>query len=63
MTLTWETQKIVYVLFGSVLALQLHNSARRVPRPSNGRAPLIKVLHVLLGLSGGAAERMAANLV
>jgi O-antigen ligase len=31
MTLTWETQKIVYVLFGSVLALQLHDSARRGP--------------------------------
>jgi O-antigen ligase len=31
MTLTWETQKIGYVLFGSVLALQLHNSARRAP--------------------------------
>jgi O-antigen ligase len=29
MTLTWENQKIVYVLFGSVLALQLHDSARR----------------------------------
>ncbi|HEX2741534.1 MAG TPA: hypothetical protein VHM69_13900, partial [Rubrobacter sp.] len=29
MTLTWETQKIGYVLFGSVLALQLHNSIRR----------------------------------
>jgi O-antigen ligase len=31
MTLTWETEKIGYVLFGSVLALQLHNSARRAP--------------------------------
>ncbi len=30
LTLTWESEKIVYVLFGSVLALQLHNSARRV---------------------------------
>ena len=30
MTLTWESEKIVYVLFGSVLALQLHiDSARR----------------------------------
>jgi O-antigen ligase len=29
MTLTWENQKIVYVLIGSVLALQLHDSARR----------------------------------
>ena len=28
MTLTWESYKIVYVLFGSVLALQLNNSAR-----------------------------------
>jgi O-antigen ligase len=33
MTLPWEKEKIVYVLFGSVLALQLHNSARRVPWP------------------------------
>ena len=31
MTLTWENEKIVYVLFGSVLALQLHNLARRAP--------------------------------
>ena len=29
MTLPWEDGKIVYVLFGSVLALQLHDSARR----------------------------------
>jgi O-antigen ligase len=29
MALTWENQKIMYVLFGSVLALQLHDSARR----------------------------------
>ena len=27
----WETEKSLYVLFGSVLALQLHDSARRVP--------------------------------
>jgi O-antigen ligase len=33
MTLTWESNKIVYVLFGSVLALQLHYSARRAPSP------------------------------
>jgi O-antigen ligase len=31
MTLTWESKEIVYVLFGSVLALQLHDSARRAP--------------------------------
>ena len=31
MTLTWESKEIVYVLFGSVLALQLHNSAQRAP--------------------------------
>jgi O-antigen ligase len=31
LTLTWEKQIIVYILFGSVLALQLHNSARRPP--------------------------------
>ena len=29
MALTWENQKIVFILFGSVLALQLHDSARR----------------------------------
>jgi O-antigen ligase len=34
MTLTWEHHKVVYVLFGSVLALQLHYSARRAPPPS-----------------------------
>jgi O-antigen ligase len=33
MTLSWEQEKIVYVLLGSVLALQLHASARRVPSP------------------------------
>lgn len=31
MTLTWDDQKVVYFIFGSILALQLHNSARRVP--------------------------------
>ncbi len=31
MTQPWEKEKIVYILFGSVLALQLHNSARRAP--------------------------------
>jgi O-antigen ligase len=30
-TLTWENEKIVYVLIGSVLALQLHDSARSAP--------------------------------
>jgi hypothetical protein len=34
MTQPWEDQKIVYVLLGSVLALQLHDSARRVPSPA-----------------------------
>ena len=29
LTLTWENQKIVYVLIGSVLTLQLHDSTRR----------------------------------
>jgi O-antigen ligase len=29
MALSWEDQKIVFILFGSVLALQLHDSARR----------------------------------
>jgi hypothetical protein len=29
MALTWENQKIVFILFGSVLALRLHDSARR----------------------------------
>ena len=31
MTLSWESYKLMYVLFGSVLALQLHDSARRAP--------------------------------
>ncbi len=31
LTLTWEKEKVVYVLLGSVLVLQLHNSARRAP--------------------------------
>jgi hypothetical protein len=31
MTLSWEKNKMVYFLFGSVLALQLHYSGRRVP--------------------------------
>jgi hypothetical protein len=31
MTLSWESQKIVYVLFGSVLALQLRDSALHTP--------------------------------
>ena len=31
MTLPWEDAKIVYFLFGSVLALQLHNLGRRAP--------------------------------
>jgi O-antigen ligase len=33
MTLTWEKQKLVYILFGTVLALQLHDSARRATSP------------------------------
>jgi O-antigen ligase len=39
MTLTWETHKIVYVLFGSVLALQLHNMARRAPSLAGREGP------------------------
>jgi O-antigen ligase len=31
MTLSWEGEKIVYILFGSVLALQLHDSALHAP--------------------------------
>jgi len=38
MTLSWESQKIVYVLFGSVLALQLHASARLSPSPDEHEA-------------------------
>ena len=44
LTLTWEAHKIVYILFGSFLALQLHNSTRSarsvVDRegPSTGKA-------------------------
>jgi O-antigen ligase len=39
MTLSWENQKIVYVLIGSVLALQLHDSAREAPSSAERRAP------------------------
>jgi len=40
MTLTWETHKVAYVLFGSVLTLQREdNTARGAPRPPSGRAP------------------------
>jgi O-antigen ligase len=38
----WEDQKIVYVLFGSVLALQLHDSARRAPSPAERESPADK---------------------
>ena len=33
LTLTWEKYEIVYVLLGSILALQLHYSARGAPSP------------------------------
>lgn len=42
MTLTWETQKIGYVLFGSVLALKLHDSAQGASSPSSARTPAAK---------------------
>lgn len=35
-TLTWEHHKVVYVLFGSVLALQLHYSAGHAPSEREG---------------------------
>lgn len=38
MTLPWENNKLVYGLFGSVLALQLHYSARRAPPVSEQEA-------------------------
>ena len=65
MTLPWENEKIVYVLFGSVLALQLHNSARRAPSVRQARgAPLIRVVHVVSDFAGGGgAETVAANLL
>ena len=34
MTLPWANHKMVYFLFGSVLALQLHYSDRRTPSPA-----------------------------
>ena len=42
MTLSWESEKIVYVLFGSVLALQLHDSAQDASSPSSRRATAAK---------------------
>jgi putative inorganic carbon (hco3(-)) transporter len=39
MTLSWESHKIVYILFGSVLALQLHNSAQRAPSLDKHEGP------------------------
>ena len=39
MTLSWEAHKIVYVLFGSVLALQLHDSAPRASSPAGREGP------------------------
>jgi O-antigen ligase len=39
MALTWENQKIVFILFGSVLALQLHDSARRAPSLDKPEGP------------------------
>ena len=39
MALTWENQKIVFILFGSVLALQLHDSARRAPSRDKPEGP------------------------
>jgi O-antigen ligase len=39
MTLTWETHKMVYFLFGSVLALQLQYATRRAPSDSKHERP------------------------
>jgi hypothetical protein len=39
LTLSWESHKIVYVLFGSILALQLHDSARRAPSLDKPEGP------------------------
>jgi putative inorganic carbon (hco3(-)) transporter len=39
MALSWENYLIVYVLFGSVLALELHNSARRAPSLDKHEGP------------------------
>jgi putative inorganic carbon (HCO3(-)) transporter len=39
MALSWEDQKIVFILFGSVLALQLHDSARRAPSLDKPEGP------------------------
>jgi O-antigen ligase len=39
MALSWEKQNLVFVLFGSVLALQLHDSARRAPSLDKHEGP------------------------
>jgi len=39
MTLPWDDHKLVYGLFGSVLALQLHDSVRRAPSSAEQKGP------------------------
>jgi O-antigen ligase len=54
LTLTWELDKSLYVLFGSVLALQLDNSARRArAHTERGEPPPIRGSRILPGPDGG----------
>jgi O-antigen ligase len=54
LTLTWELDKALYVLFGSVLALQLDNSARQARAHTERRSPpLIRGSRIRPGPDGG----------
>jgi O-antigen ligase len=54
LTLTWEQDKSLYVLFGSVLALQLDNSARQArAHTERGSPPLIRGPRIRPGPDSG----------
>jgi O-antigen ligase len=54
LTLTWEHDKSLYVLFGSVLALQLDDSARQArAHTERGSPPLIRGSRILPGPDSG----------
>jgi hypothetical protein len=53
LTLTWEQDKALYVLFGSVLALQLDNSARQARAHTERGGALIRGPRIRPGPEGG----------
>jgi O-antigen ligase len=54
LTLTWEQDKSLYVVFGSVLALQLDNSARQArAHTERGSPPLIRGSRICPGPDSG----------